>query len=265
MGSGGVNNRPAVSLLQSGELRAIPVRGIRDVFEGDSVADLVLDAFVLGGLRFHEGDLLVVKHKIVAKAENRKVQLDSVKPSAAARNFAAQNKLDARVVELAMREAKRVVRKKHILITETAHGLVCANSGVDVSNVDGGKTAVLLPIDPDRSAARIHRRLKKRTGLHVPVIIADSFGRAWREGLCEVAIGVAGMRVTHDYRGRADDYGYKMHATEEAVADELACVAGLVCGKDARVPACIIRGYAYRRGNGSARQLVRPAQRDLFR
>ncbi len=118
------------------------------------------------------------------------------------------------------------VRKKHILITETQHGLVCANSGVDVSNVDGGKTAVLLPEDPDRSAARIHRELKKRTGLHIPVIIADSFGRAWREGLCEVAIGVAGMKVIHDYRGKRDPYGYKMHATEEAVADELACRCG---------------------------------------
>ena len=169
------------------------------------------------------------------------------------------------MVELALREAKRVVRKKHVLITETRHGLVCANSGVDVSNVDGGKTAVLLPLDPDRSAAQIHRRLKKRTGLHVPVIIADSFGRPWREGLCEVAIGVAGMKVIHDYRGRADAYGYKMHATEEAVADELACVAGLVCGKDGRVPACIIRGFSYRRGNGSAQQLVRPAEKDLFR
>ncbi len=168
-------------------------------------------------------------------------------------------------MELALREAKRVVRKKHILITETQQGLVCANSGVDVSNVDGGKTAVLLPADADRSATRIHRELKKRTGLYIPVIIADSFGRPWREGLCEVAIGVAGMKVIHDYRGKRDPYGYKMHATEEAVADELACVAGLVCGKNSRVPACIIRGYAYRRGNGSARQMVRAKERDLFR
>lgn len=251
--------------VNSGELRAIPVRGIREVFAGDSVADLVVDALALGGLRLHDGDILIVKHKIVSKAEQRKVVLDSVKPSAAARRFASRNKVDARVVELAMRESRRVIRKKHVLITETVQGLVCANSGVDVSNVDGGTTAVLLPEDPDRSAAQIHRQLKKRTGLHVPVILADSFGRAWREGLTEVAIGVAGMKVIHDYRGRADAYGYRMHATEEAVADELACVAGLICGKDSRVPACIIRGYAYRRGSGSARQLVRPAERDLFR
>jgi coenzyme F420-0:L-glutamate ligase/coenzyme F420-1:gamma-L-glutamate ligase len=261
-----MKKRTAVTAsVTSGELRAIPVLGIRDVFAGDSVADLVIDALALGGLRLHDGDILVVKHKIVSKAEDRKVVLDSVKPSTAARQFAAKNHLDARVVEVAMLEAKRIVRKKHILITETMHGLVCANSGVDVSNVDGGKTAVLLPEDPDRSAARIHRRIKKRIGLHVPVILADSFGRAWREGLTEAAIGVAGMKVIHDYRGHMDAYGYKMHATEEAVADELACAAGLICGKDSRVPACIIRGYAYRRGTGRASQIVRPAERDLFR
>jgi coenzyme F420-0:L-glutamate ligase / coenzyme F420-1:gamma-L-glutamate ligase len=251
--------------INTGELRVLPVLGIRDVFPGDSVAGLIVDALALGGLRLHEGDILVVKHKIVSKAESRTVALDSIKPSAAAKNFARGNGVDARVVELALREAKRVVRKKHVLITETLQGLVCANSGVDVSNVDGGKSAVLLPGDADRSAAKIHRTLKQRTGLYIPVIVADSFGRPWREGLCDVAIGVAGLQVIHDYRGKRDRYGYKMHATEEAVADELASVAGLVCGKDARVPACIIRGYPYRRGKGSARQLVRPAERDLFR
>ena len=238
---------------------------MRDVFPGDSVADMIVDALTLGGLRLHDGDIVVVKHKIVSKAEDRRVALDSVKPSAGARRFAARNRADSRLVEVALQEAKRVLRKKHVLITETRHGLVCANSGVDVSNVDGGATAVLLPKDPDLSAARLHRKLKRRTGLHIPVIIADSFGRAWREGLCEVAIGAAGMKVTHDYRGKRDAYGYTMHATEEAVADELACVAGLVCGKNSKIPACIIRGYLYRRGNGTARQLVRPAERDLFR
>ena len=263
--TGTIRRQVPHSGVASSEIRAIPVLGIRDVFPGDNVADLVIDALALGGLRLHDRDIVVIKHKIVSKAEDRRVELDSVRPSAEARRFAEANGQDPRVVEVALREAKRVVRKKHVLITETRHGFVCANSGVDVSNVDGGKTAVLLPLDPDRSAAQIHRRLKKRTGLHVPVIIADSFGRPWREGLCEVAIGVAGMKVIHDYRGRADAYGYKMHATEEAVADELACLGGLVCGKDARVPACIIRGYSYRRGSGSAQQLVRPAEKDLFR
>ena len=247
------------------ELHAIPVWGIGDVLPGDSIADLVVDALALGGLRLRLGDILVVKHKIVSKAEGRMVELATVNPSPAAKRFAAKNGADARVVELALREAKRVVRRQHVLITETAHGFVCANSGVDVSNVDGGKTAVLLPLDPDRSAARIHRRIKKRTTLHVPVIIADSFGRAWREGLNEVAIGVAGMKPIHDYRGHRDAYGYQMHSTEECVADELACLAGLVCGKSSLVPACIIRGYRFRRGKGSARQIVRSADRDLFR
>lgn len=260
-----MSSRVAPEFAGTMELHAIPVWGIGEVLAGDSIADLIVDALALGGFRLHVGDILVVKHKIVSKAEGRTVELATVKASASAKRFAAKNGTDARVIELALREAKRVVRMKHVLITETAHGLVCANGGIDISNVDGGETAVLLPLDPDRSAARIHRQIKKRTTLHVPVIVADSFGRAWREGLHEVAIGLAGMKPMHDYRGHIDAYGYKMHATEECLADELACVAGLVCGKNALVPACIIRGCHYVQGNGSARQIVRPATRDLFR
>jgi len=264
MGSRGLK-RVRERNADQGSLYAIPVRGLPEVNPSDSIVDLLIDALVGNKLQFQPADILVVKHKIVSKAENRRIALEGVRPSAAARKFADSNGVDARVVELALREAKRVVRKQHVLITETRHGFVCANSGVDVSNVDGGETAVLLPDDPDASAARIHRGLRRRTGLDIPVIIADSFGRPWREGLTEVAIGVAGMKVITDYRGEADAYGYKMHATEECVADELACVAGLVCGKNSRIPACIIRGYRYRRGRGSARELVRPAERDLFR
>jgi coenzyme F420-0:L-glutamate ligase/coenzyme F420-1:gamma-L-glutamate ligase len=246
-------------------LRAIPVHGIPDVMPGDPLAEIVLAAITGTNLQLSAGDILVLKHKIVAKAEGRIVRLDSVKPSRRSVATSKRNNADARAIELALREAKRVLRDKHVLITETQHGFVCANSGVDVSNVDGGESAVLLPIDPDASAAKIHRKLKKLTGMHIPVIISDSFGRAWREGLCDVAIGVAGMRALRDYRGRRDDYGYTLRATEQAVADELAAMAGLISGKDARVPACIIRGYAYPRGSGSARQLVRPADKDLFR
>jgi coenzyme F420-0:L-glutamate ligase/coenzyme F420-1:gamma-L-glutamate ligase len=158
-----------------------------------------------------------------------------------------------------------VRRKRGVLITETRHGFVCANSGVDASNVDGGRHALLLPKDPDRSADRLHRELKKRLKLSVPVIITDSFGRPWREGLTEVAIGVAGMQALHDYRGDRDPHGYPLRVTIEAVADELACAAGLVCGKLARTPACIIRGFGYRSGPGRARDLIRPAATDLFR
>ena len=158
------------------------------------------------------------------------------------------------------------MRRKHgVLITETKHGLTCANSGIDVSNVDGGQNALLLPDDPDASAARIHRNLKKRLRLFIPVIITDSFGRPWREGLTEVAIGIAGMKPMRDYRGQRDSHRYKLQASVEAVADELACAAGLVCGKLNRTPACIVRGFRYQAGSGSARDLIRPAANDLFR
>jgi len=257
-----MKSTPASSV---GTISGIPIRGIPDVKPGDSLAEVILAAATGDDIQFSAGDILALKHKIVAKAEGRIVRLDSVKPSRQALVAARRNQTDTRVVELALREAKRVLRDKHVLITETQHGFVCANSGVDVSNVDGGESAVLLPEDPDASAARIHRKLKKLTNLHIPVIICDSFGRAWRQGLCDVAIGVAGMRAIVDYRGQRDDFGYELHATEHAVADELAAMAGLVSGKSTRVPACIIRGYAYIRSAGNARQLVRPAEKDLFR
>jgi coenzyme F420-0:L-glutamate ligase/coenzyme F420-1:gamma-L-glutamate ligase len=212
------------------------------------------------------GDVLVIKHKIVSKAEGAIVNLDDVRPSAKARAWAAKNHLDPRVTQLAIDQSRRIVRqKRNVLITETRHGFICANSGVDVSNVDGGKSAVLLPKDPDRSARRIRSYLRRNLGVSVPVIISDSFGRPWREGLTEVAIGIAGLRPLHDYRGQRDQHGYSLHASVEAVADELACAAGLVCGKLERVPVCIIRSFAFQPGPGSARQLVRPAAFDLFR
>ena len=152
-----------------------------------------------------------------------------------------------------------------MLITETHHGFLCANSGIDVSNVDGGHHALLLPKDPDRSARNLHRDLKKRTGLAIPVIITDSFGRPWREGLADHCIGIAGMKPLRDDRGRRDSHGYQLHASIEAVADELAAAAGLVCGKLNRTPACIVRGFPYEPGRGRTRDLLRPAKTDLFR
>jgi coenzyme F420-0:L-glutamate ligase/coenzyme F420-1:gamma-L-glutamate ligase len=170
------------------------------------------------------------------------------------------------VVEVAISESRRIVRSERgVLITETRHGFICANSGVDVSNVNGGKHALLLPKDPDATAAKIHRALKKRLGLSLPVIISDSFGRPWREGLTEAAIGVAGMKVLQDHRGLRDPHGYKLKASVDAVADSLACAAGLVCGKLERTPACIVRGFRYEVASGSARELLRPAKNDLFR
>ncbi len=250
----------------SKELRVIPIPIAGEIEPGDSLIEKLRHALKRSNLRLAKGDVLVVKHKIVSKAEGQLVELAKIKPTAAWRSWARRYGLDARVTQLALRESKRVVRRKRgVLITETRHGFICANSGVDVSNVDGGRHALLLPDDPDRSAAELHRELRKTMRLSIPVIITDSFGRPWREGLTEVAIGVAGMKPLHDYRGRRDPHGYALRVSVGAVADELACAAGLVCGKLAGTPACIIRGFRYRPGRGRARDLIRPAATDLFR
>ena len=250
----------------TGEVRILPIAVRGEIRAGESLAARLLAAARSLGLRFQDGDILVVKHKVVSKAEGALVALDEIRPSAASQSWALRHGLDARIRELAIRESRRIVRRKrNVLITETKHGFVCANSGVDVSNVDGGRHAVLLPENPDHSAARLRQQLKKQLGVEIAVIVSDSFGRPWREGLTEVAIGIAGMRPMVDYRGRRDPHGYSLHATVDAVADELACAAGLVCGKLASTPACIIRGYAYRRGKGGAWELIRPAENDLFR
>jgi coenzyme F420-0:L-glutamate ligase/coenzyme F420-1:gamma-L-glutamate ligase len=252
--------------IRSRELRIIPIPVAGEFREGDSIAEKLLGALRHQKLALIPGDILVVKHKIISKAEGQLVPLDTIKPSAALRAWARRHHLDARVTQLALAQSKRVVRRKRaVLITETKQGLVCANSGVDVSNVDGGRHALLLPEDPDRSAAQLYRELKKRLRLSIPVLITDTFGRPWREGLTEVAIGVAGLQPLHDDRGRRDPHGYLLRVSVDAVADELACAAGLVCGKLTRTPACIIRGFRYRPGRGSARDLIRPAAMDLFR
>ena len=262
-----MNSRSKTNLRSdSRELRVIPIHVNGEVQAGDKLAGLLLTALRHQNQRLLAGDILVIKHKIVSKAEGRFLELKRVKPSMASDRWARRYHLDARVVELAISQSRRIVRRKRgVLITETSHGLVCANSGVDVSNVDGGHRALLLPRDPDRSAAQLHRHLKKRLHLSVPVIITDTFGRPWREGLTEVAIGVAGMKPLQDYRGCRDSHGYALRASIDAVADELACTAGLVCGKLACTPACIIRGFSYCAGKGSARELIRPAATDLFR
>ena len=248
------------------ELRIIPIPLKEEIAPGDSIGETLLQAVASQNLKIVQGDILVVKHKIISKAEGRLIALDSVHPSAASRAWARRYKLDARVTEVALAESIRIVRRKRgVLITETRHGFICANSGVDVSNVNGGTHALLLPQDPDKSAARLHRQLKKHLHISIPVIISDSFGRPWREGLTEVAIGVAGMKSLHDYRGRLDSHGYPLRITLEAVADELASAAGLVCGKLARTPACIIRGFPYKKSTGNGKELIRPAKTDLFR
>ncbi len=248
------------------ELRVIPVRVAEEIRPGDSLAQAMLGALKHMDVSLVRGDVLVVKHKVVSKAEGQLVRLDTITPSAASRAWARKYKLDARVTELALQQSERVIRRQNgVLITETHHGFICANSGVDVSNVDGGEHALLLPKDPDRSARRLHQELKRRLRLSIPVIISDSFGRPWREGLTEVAIGVAGMKAIHDYRGKRDSHGYSLRVTLDAVADELACAAGLLSGKLTRTPFVIIRGFPYQPGRGSSRHLLRPAALDLFR
>lgn len=244
----------------------IPLRGIGEVHRGDQIAEILLAALARQRLKLQRGDILVVKHKIVSKAEGKTVRLDDVRPTAATQRWARRYGLDARSVQLGLREARRIVRREHgVLITETAHGFVCANSGVDVSNVDGGTSAVLLPDDPDASAASIHREIRRATGITAPVIISDSFGRPWREGLTEVAIGVAGIKAFRDLRGKSDSYGYRLRVTLEAVADELASAAGLMCEKISQTPACLIRGFKFQPGRGRAREIIRAPERDLFR
>jgi len=248
------------------DIRAIPVEGLAEVRPGDDVPELILHALRSRRRKLKPGDILVVTHKIVSKAEGQIVGLGEVKPTASARRWAKRFKLDARIVQLGHRESRRIVRRRlGVTISETRHGFVCANAGVDASNVDGGRSAVLLPVDPDRSARQMYRKIKSRVGFAVPVILTDSFGRPWREGLTEVAIGVAGMKALRDLRGRRDPHGYRLRVTMDAVADELACLAGLACDKLSRAPACIIRGYPYQPGRGSGRDLIRPAERDLFR
>jgi len=247
------------------ELRAIPVEGIGEVQPGDDLPTLILTALRSRKKAISRGDILVVTHKVVSKSEGQLIPLASVKPTRKAISWAQKYKLDPRLTQLAWNQGQ-VVRQNHgVTIMETGHGFVCANSGVDASNVDGGRSVVLLPSDPDRSAQQISQALKKRLGFTVPVIITDSFGRAWREGLTEAAIGVAGMRPFRDSRGERDPYGYKLKVTLEAIADELAGMAGLACGKLTRIPACIIRGYPFQPGRGCARDLIRARERDLFR
>lgn len=259
-------NKRRTAKSKTAELRVLPVRFPGLIQAGDSLLEKLLRALRQNKLALRVGDILVIKHKIVSKAEGRMVRLANVVPSSSSISWARRYKLDPRVTELALQESKSVVRRKRgVLITETKHGFICANSGVDVSNVDGGEHALLLPEDPDASAAKLYRGLKKKLGLNIPVIVSDSFGRPWREGLTEAAIGIAGMNALFDYRNQLDSHGHALRVSMEAVADELACAAGLVCGKLNGTPAAIVRGFSYQPGKGSGRDLLRPSHTDLFR
>jgi coenzyme F420-0:L-glutamate ligase / coenzyme F420-1:gamma-L-glutamate ligase len=242
------------------ELRVVPVEGLPEISEGDDLA-----ALVAGAIELEDGDVVVVAQKAVSKAEGRVVALDDVEPSAAARDIAAADGRDPRQVEAVLREAIRIVRRRGgLVIAETRHGFVCASAGVDASNAPAPGQVVLLPLDPDVSAARLRERLRELTGKDVGVLVTDSFGRAWRQGTTDVAIGAAGVPVLLDLKGERDPVGYEFHATVIAVADEIAGAAELVMGKTLGIPAAVVRGLDLR-GDGAARDLVMPRERDLFR
>ena len=245
----------------------IPVDGLPEVAEGDDLGRLIADACHTQQTPLAGGDVVVVTQKIVSKAEGRVVDLRGIEPSAQARDFALAWEKDARAVEVILREAVRVVRMEGgVLITETRHGFVCANSGVDASNVGrGGDHVVLLPLDPDASARGIRDTLRNATGEELPVIVSDTFGRPWREGAINVAIGCAGIEPLLDYRGDVDSDGRELRSTVIAVADELAAAAELVMHKLHRVPVAVVRGYPYERGDSGIRPVIREQGKDLFR
>jgi coenzyme F420-0:L-glutamate ligase/coenzyme F420-1:gamma-L-glutamate ligase len=244
-------------------LTVLPLEGIPEIGPGDDLGALVADAAErAGGLQ--DADVVAVAQKAVSKSEGRIVRLADVEPSAFARALAGEER-DARQAEVVLRESVRIVRMRPgLVISETPHGFVCAAAGVDASNASAPGSVVLLPVDPDASAAGLRARLEERSGRRVGVIVTDTFGRAWREGIANVAIGAAGVEVLRDLRGRTDANGYELHATVIAVADEIAAAAELVMGKTAGVPAAIVRGLDVA-GDGKASDLVMSAERDLFR
>ena len=244
-------------------VEVIPLRGLPALREGDDLAtELVAAANRAGGLR--DGDIVVVAQKAVSKVEGRVVTLAAIEPSARAVELAGEDG-DPRQLEAILGETVRVVRSRPpLLIAETRHGFVCASAGVDASNAPEAGTLVLLPVDPDASAARLRAALETLGGVCLGVVVSDSFGRAWRQGTTDVALGAAGIVTLLDLRGRRDATGYELHATQIAVADEIAGAAELVMGKTNGVPAAIVRGLDAA-GEGTAAELVMPAERDLFR
>jgi coenzyme F420-0:L-glutamate ligase / coenzyme F420-1:gamma-L-glutamate ligase len=246
-------------------LEVFPVPGIPEVRKGADLGGLILDALREEGLALRMRDVVVVKQKVVSKAEGRLLKLDEVAPGPRARSLAAKEGKDPRLVEVVLRESVRVVRSAHgVIITETRHGFVCANSGVDRSNVPKGFVA-LLPEDPDLSARRLRRRIEEATGKKVALLVTDTFGRPWRRGQTDVAIGCSGIAPLYSYAGKRDKFGYALRVTEPAVVDELAGAAELTMGKLSGVPVALVRGAVYDRSEEGVRSMLMSRQRDLFR
>lgn len=259
-------------------IQLIPITGIGEICPGDNLAQSLIEAAKQIGLRLEPRDIFIVAQKIVSKSEGRLVDLRTVEPSPRAIEIARLQERDPRLVEVILGESASLLRiDRHVLITETHHGFICANAGVDRSNVAGEDWISLLPVNPDRSAqllsAELHNRLcpdgnagtAGNAGTPPPVIITDTFGRAWRQGLTNVAIGLSGIEPLIDFRGLPDDHGKELGATILAVADEIAAASGLLMRKTSRIPVVLLRGYDYRAGGTRATELIRPRERDLFR
>jgi coenzyme F420-0:L-glutamate ligase / coenzyme F420-1:gamma-L-glutamate ligase len=253
--------RPAVPHA----LQLIALPGLPEIRKGDVLSRLIVQEARQAKTSFQSGDVVVIAQKIVSKAEGNVVDLTQIKPSSRAIPLAAKLKKDPRLVEVILSESRRIVREYPVLISETRHGFVCANAGVDHSNVPGVDVVTLLPRDPDASARKIATGLRKVTGKRIAVIISDTFGRPWRLGLTNVVIGAEGLPVLLDLRGSVDRNGKPLQATILAVADELAAAAGLLMGKAEGFPVVIIRGYRYSPMSEPATRIIRPAHEDLFR
>ena len=247
-------------------LTVTSLNGLPEIHPGDDLAALIAAAVKAQGDALRDGDVLAVAQKIVSKSEGRIVHLADVKPSARAIQMAQEAGKDARQMEVVLQETAKIVRwKGGVLISETRHGFVCANAGVDRSNAGAPDTVILLPIDPDASAKRLRDALRAATGAAVAIVVTDTFGRAWREGHMNVAIGIAGLPALRRYMGQYDPEGYELRVTEIAIADEVAAAAELVMGKLDRCPVAIVRGLITPEPSETARDYVRPAERDLFR
>jgi coenzyme F420-0:L-glutamate ligase / coenzyme F420-1:gamma-L-glutamate ligase len=248
------------------EIRIIGVPGLPEIRPGDRIPVLLQARLQALRLKLEPGDICLITQKIISKAEGAVVDLQAVTPSLFALDFASQTKKDPRLIEVVLRQSRRIVRMdRDILICETKHGWICANAGVDQSNVPGENFVTVLPADPDGSARRLCRDLSDLFRFHLPVILTDTFGRPWREGLTNVAIGSAGLEPLLDWRGKKDPFGYELQKTLVAVADELAAAAELVMSKTEGIPVAVVRGYAYQPSEEGSQKLIRPAAKDMFR
>src|SRR2546422_8407146 len=246
-------------------VRLFCLPGLPEIQRGHDLSKQISNAARKARIHFESGDILVIAQKIVSKAEGATVRLATISPSLQAQAIAERQRKDPRLVEVILRESRRLVRTDPVLIAETRHGFVCANAGVDHSNVPGDDVVTLLPRNPDRSAKKLAVALRRRTHKRVAVIISDTFGRPWRLGLTDVAIGVFGVPVLHDLRGTRDRDGKPLTATILAVADQLAAAAGLLMGKSEGSPVILIRGYRFKPSSEPAARIIRPAAEDLFR